>query len=215
MSGRSPLPPEEQSPRFPGFDVMAQAPHWDDRTRAVITDRLNKKPDIRFFTPAERATAAALMNQLMGQHDERGSIDIVGLVDARLLRGDGDGWHYDTMPPDPQAWRDSLAALDDDARERFDADFALCDGDQQATLIETVRTDQKPRWHGMPPTAVWSLWTRYSATAFYAHPDLWNEIGFDGPAYPRGYKNLGVDRRESFEVRDAQPGAMPVLPGKS
>jgi hypothetical protein len=46
---------------------------------------------------------------------------------------------------------------------------------------------------------------RYACTAFYSHPWAWNEIGFGGPAYPRGYKNLGLDRREPWEVseRDA------------
>jgi hypothetical protein len=62
---------------------------------------------------------------------------------------------------------------------------------------------------------VWSLWTRYACTAFYSHPAAWNEIGFAGPAYPRGYKNTGVDRREPFEVRDAQPGDDPVRGGAS
>jgi hypothetical protein len=28
-------------------------------------------------------------------------------------------------------------------------------------------------------------------------------MGFPGPAYPRGYKNMGIDSRERFEVRDA------------
>jgi len=30
----------------------------------------------------------------------------------------------------------------------------------------------------------------------------WNEIGFGGPAYPRGYKNIGIDAREPWEVAD-------------
>jgi len=46
------------------------------------------------------------------------------------------------------------------------------------------------------------LWTRYACTAFYSSPSAWNEIGFPGPACPRGYKNPGVDAREPFEVRD-------------
>jgi hypothetical protein len=60
---------------------------------------------------------------------------------------------------------------------------------------------------------VWSLWTRYACTALYAHPLAWNEIGFPGPAYPRGYKNTGVDKLEPFEVRDARPSGDPVREG--
>ena len=47
---------------------------------------------------------------------------------------------------------------------------------------------------------LWSLWTRYACTAFYSHPWAWNEMGFGGPAYPRGYKNMGIDRREGWEL---------------
>jgi len=68
-------------------------------------------------------------------------------------------------------------------------------------------------WHVLTASHVWSLWTRYACTAFYSHPLAWNEIGFPGPAYPRGYKNPGVDALEPFEVRDALPGLDPVREG--
>ena len=67
----------------------------------------------------------------------------------------------------------------------------------------------------MPAARVWSLWTRYAASAFYAHPWAWNEIGFGGPAYPRGYKNLGLDRREPWEVADAHALQIRVAPGRA
>ena len=60
---------------------------------------------------------------------------------------------------------------------------------------------------------MWSLWTRSACTAFYSHPLAWNEIGFSGPAYPRGYKNPGIDAREPFEVRDTHPSDDPVGEG--
>ncbi len=47
-------------------------------------------------------------------------------------------------------------------------------------------------WHGQPAAHVWSLWTRYACTAFYAHPFAWTEIGFPGPAYPRGVALLDL-----------------------
>jgi hypothetical protein len=41
---------------------------------------------------------------------------------------------------------------------------------------------------------------RYACAAFYSHPHAWQEIGFGGPAYPRGYKALGLNGREGWEV---------------
>ena len=57
----------------------------------------------------------------------------------------------------------------------------------------------------MPAQRLFSLWMRYACSAFYSHPWAWNEIGFGGPAYPRGYKHLALDGREPWEVaeRDA------------
>jgi hypothetical protein len=114
------------------------------------------------------------------------------------------------MPEDGQAWRQSLRALDDDAAKTYGRDFARLDPAEQSQLVQAVQDRGDDRWHGLPATRVWSLWTRYAATAFYAHPWAWNEIGFGGPAYPRGYQNLGLDRREPWEVADAHPDRDPL-----
>jgi hypothetical protein len=42
--------------------------------------------------------------------------------------------------------------------------------------------------------------------AFYSHPWAWNEIGFGGPAYPRGYAAFGnpeLGEREHWEAPEA------------
>ena len=36
-----------------------------------------------------------------------------------------------------------------------------------------------------------SVLMRDVCQAFYSHPWAWNEIGFGGPAYPRGYSRFG------------------------
>ncbi|HMC71369.1 MAG TPA: gluconate 2-dehydrogenase subunit 3 family protein, partial [Mycobacteriales bacterium] len=84
------------------------------------------------------------------------------------------------------------------------AKFHELDRDLQAELVQRIQdlNDNGDQWHGLPAKHVWSLWTRYACAAFYSHPWAWNEIGFGGPAYPRGYKNLGPDKREPWEVKD-------------
>lgn len=204
--------PEAQQPpyrdRFPGFDVLAQSKHWDRVTAGVVLSRIGMAPDIRFFTPAEQAVATALCDRLLDQDVDRDGeerVPVVNLIDARLAEFQTDGWHYEDMPEDGQAWRESLAGLNADAQARFGTAFSACSHEQQSVLIQAVQDRGADPWHGLPATHVWSLWTRYACTAFYAHPSAWNEIGFPGPAYPRGYKNPGVDAREPFEVRDAKP----------
>jgi hypothetical protein len=201
--------PQSPTGRFPGFDVLAQSGHWDPVTSGVVLSRIGMAPEIRFFSPAEQAVAAALCDRLLDQHGEA-KIPVVNMIDARLAEEQTDGWHYQDMPEDGRAWRGTLAALDSDAQDRYGTGFAACTHEQQKTLIQAVQDLGADTWHGLPAQQVWSLWTRYACTAFYSHPSAWNEIGFPGPAYPRGYKNTGVDAREPFEVRDAKPAADPL-----
>lgn len=194
--------------RFPGFDVLSQSRHWDAVTAGLVTARTGPPPAPRFFTGPEQAAAAALLNRLTGQCDQPLGVPVMEMVDARLADGQTDGWRYADLPEDGQAWRETLAYLDEDARDRCGTSFAGAPGQEQAAIIQAVQDSDK--WHGLPASRVWSLWTRYACTALYSHPAAWNEIGFPGPAYPRGYKNAGVGKLEPFEVRDARPAEDPV-----
>ena len=201
--------------RFPGFEALSQAPHWDQVTASVVAARIGPPPALEFFTEREAPCARALLHLLTGQEEQDGepAVPVCEMVDSRLAAGETDGWRYADMPEDGQAWRDTLSYLDADAARRCGTSFADAPGTDQAALVQAVQDLDSADWHGLPAARVWSLWTRYACTAFYAHPFAWTEIGFPGPAYPRGYKNTGVGRLEPFEVRDARPAEDPVKEG--
>ena len=191
--------------RFPGYDVLDEVERWDDVTAGVVLARLAPTTGLSFFTPAESATASALCDLLLHQ-DSEPRIPVVALIDRRLAVGETDGWHYDDMPEDGQAWRDTLRYLDEDATGLHGEVFCKIDLSFRAAIVQSVQDLGSDPWHGLPATQVWSLWTRYACAEFYAHPWAWNEIGFGGPAYPRGYKNRGETGgrggRERWEVPD-------------
>ena len=200
--------------RYPGFDVLNQAPHWDQVTKDLIEARVRTSPPaVTFFSATERGCAHALLNDLTGQDRDDAPVPVTQLVEARLAAGETDGWRYADMPEDGQAWRDTLGYLDADAQDRCGTSFADAAEADRHRLIQAVQDLSGEDWHGLPAKHVWSLWTRYACTALYAHPDVWAEMGFPGPAYPRGYKNIGVDKLEPYEVRDADPSIDPVRKG--
>jgi hypothetical protein len=197
--GRHAVTPQHRGDRFPGFDVLDSVDVWDDVTAGAVLARLSFPTGLSFFTPAEVAVARPLLDLLLAQDGEP-RVPVLELVDQRLAVGETDGWHYDDLPEDAQAWRETLAALDKAAHDRSGSGFAeLAVSDQSALVDEVRRADT---WQGFVAEHVWSLWTRYACTAFYSHPWAWNEIGFPGPAYPRGYVNPGLDARERWEVAD-------------
>jgi hypothetical protein len=202
-----PLPEQDGGGRYPGFDVMAQSRHWDAATTAAVAERVGIPSDIRFFDNEELVTATALCDALLHQREDP-RVPVVNLIDARLAEQETDGWHYGSLPPDGQAWRLSLAALEDDALAKHAHRFGQLTPSQQRELLEGVQ-HADGEWRGLPAGPVWSLWTRYACTAFYSHPWAWEEIGYAGPAYPRGYKNVGPGQREPFEVADVRPSREP------
>jgi hypothetical protein len=206
-----PLDPAHGGDRFPGFDVLAQSKHWDVATRDLVASRVGASGPLQFFSKLEAATATALFDQLLDQRAEP-RVPVLEMIDSRLAKDETDGWRYSTMPKDPDAWRRSLAALDADSVAVHRESFPSVRWEQQSKLIQDVQDLGPRQWHAMPASQVWSLWTRYVCTAFYSHPLAWQEMGFGGPAFPRGYKNLGIDRREPYEVIDHQPNLDPDAP---
>ena len=201
--------------RYPGFDVLDNVDAWDDVTVGVVLARLAPPGELAFFTPHQAGIAAPLLDLLLAQ-DSDPRVPVLALIDARLAAGETDGWHYDDMPQDARAWRDTLRALDEEAAQHLPGGdgFARLRSDEQALLIQTVQdlATHGRTWHDVPAAHVWSLWTRYACSAFYSHPWAWNEIGFPGPAYPRGYLNAGVDAREHWEVADRDTADSDVDP---
>jgi hypothetical protein len=194
--------------RFPGFEVLGQAERWDKVTADLVTARTGPAGKPRFFSASEQATAAALLNLLTGQDDEPLAVPIMEMVDARLAAGETDGWRYADMPEDGKAWHETLGYLEKDAHTRCGTSFADASRRDQLAIIQAVQDASE--WHGLAAARVWSLWTRYACTALYSHPLAWSEMGFPGPAYPRGYKNAGVGKLEPFEVADRRPDEDPV-----
>src|SRR6185503_17468848 len=108
--------------RFPGFDVLSQVDAWDDVTAGVVLRRLALPGELAFFTPHEVGIAAPLLDLLLAQ-DAEPRVPVLALIDERLAVGETDGWHYDDLPEDAEAWRETLAALDADARAKHHRGF--------------------------------------------------------------------------------------------
>jgi Gluconate 2-dehydrogenase subunit 3 len=193
---------------FPGYDVLKkwQSPSWNEQTRAVVAQRLREVPERRFLSAEEWAILEAVCARLIPQPDRPGSpVPIVPFIDKKLHEGQGNGYRYDGMPPMRDAWRQGIAALDDEARARWGAGFGALPENQQDGVLRAVQHGEvlSPAWRGLSPKRFFSSLLLHEVTSvYYAHPAAWNEIGFGGPAAPRGYVRLAVDRRDPWEAEE-------------
>jgi Gluconate 2-dehydrogenase subunit 3 len=184
--------------RYPDYDVLSQAEHWDEVTREVVLERVANVPEIRFFGDAEARTLRAFCDVVMAQ-DAEPRIPVLEMVDAKLFEGRLDGFRFADLPEDPQTWRLVARHLDETAAARgADGGFAAAGEELQRELVEAFAKGQM-EWDGVPVKRAFSVVTRMILSEFYSHPWAWNEIGFGGPAYPRGYARMGPGQRESWE----------------
>ncbi len=197
--------------RYPGYDVMAKrhTMSWNEITRQVINRRLAVSREPGFFTPAEFQTLRAVCDRIMPQPPDRPAVPLAAYVQYRLTAGPGDGYRYTNLPEAAEAWRIGLAALDAEARSAFGPPFHSLPPDAQDGLLEKMQTGDlhSPAWQGMPPKMFFAHRLLPDIThSYYAHPTSWNEIGYGGPASPRGYVRMGLDRRDPWEAAEAYPG---------
>jgi hypothetical protein len=184
--------------RFGDFDTLALAGHWDDATRAVVLARVSDPPALRFFTAGEASTIAAFCDVALAQ-DREPRIPVERFIDAKYAAGRRDGYRYADMPDDPAAWRIVIAGLDADAG---DAGFAAARPHTRRAVVSAF-ADGRVDWPGINVARAWRIVMRDALTAYYGHPWAWNEIGFPGPAYPRGYARFGEGMRESWEPAES------------
>jgi Gluconate 2-dehydrogenase subunit 3 len=200
------------SDRYPGYNVLNKrdSPSWNDQTRAVLDRRLAIDPDQhRFFNDAEWATVRAVCDRIIPQPSGREPVPLAVMVDEKLHGDARDGYRDARLPPMGEAWRRGLAALNAEARSYQGCPFHELPFPAQDAVLTNVQAGHAHHaaWGDMPPALFFAKRVLHDVvSAYYAHPTAWNEIGFGGPASPRGYVRLNFDRRDPWEASEARPG---------
>ena len=197
--------------RYPDFDCLEHVEHWDEPTRRVVVDRVERVvPELGFFSGAEAAALVAFCDVVLAQ-DAEPRIPVLAFVDQKLAEGRLDGYQYADMPDDRETWRIVARGLDETARASGADSYAGAPGHLQLAISDAFAegTLAGGGWDELDVKHAWAVVMRSVLAAFYSHPWAWNEIGFGGPAYPRGYARLGVGLSEAWEgaeAHDVDPG---------
>jgi hypothetical protein len=203
------------SKRFPGYDVLAKrnTPSWNDKTRQVIDQRLALPRDPRFLNPEEFRTLEAICDRIVpqppiGPGNHREPVPLAAMVDAKLFENRRDGYRDHRLPPLREAWRQGLTGIEAEARRRHNVSFAELEAAERDALLRAVQEGKiAGDWEGMPPDVFFAKRLLFDiVTQYYGHPTAWSEIGFGGPASPRGYVRMDFDRRDPWEAAEAKPG---------
>ncbi|WP_271300145.1 alpha/beta fold hydrolase [Sphingomonas sp. CV7422] len=175
------------------------------RTRAAMLARL-RPPRPSDWSAAQHATIVALTGQILP--DLADADDLARRVEASIGDGGGDGWRFDSLPPDRIAWVRGLATLDTvtggfaaldrsvqaDWLDRLAAGEVGCDDDgrhlspaQMALWFEDVRAEVVRSWIALPATMAAIGYDGFA-------------VGGDGPR-KQGYVRTQADTVEAWQVQ--------------
>lgn len=123
------------------------------------------------------------------------NIDLGAFVDTHAEHSLGRGDRAPGLPPVPELLRQGLEAL-------MERRFATLPEDQQDALIRRMRRGEADDELGFPAKEFVDRLLVKALAGYLAHPTIWKQIGFNGPAYPEGYAwiSLGAtaSRHEGF-----------------
>ena len=181
------------------------------KTREVLEERLAASSNPQFFDAESFAILQAAAVRLISQSDQPELIDVADALDKRLAEGTGDGWRYNTMPPDPVAHQAGLCGLEESARLMFGNGFTSLNGAEQDIVLEAIQWGKAPGsiWEQIPAPRYFEELLAELTETYYSHPLAQEMIGYVGMADAQGWQAIGLNELEPWEPRQqgsTQPG---------
>ena len=178
------------------------------RTREVLLSRLEAPvpAEPRFLDAGSFAILHAACARLIPQPERQRPVDLAGNIDERLAGGKSDGWRYDRLPPDGEAYRRGLRGLDETSRLTFGRGFTELDGQRQDEVLKSIQGGAPPgeTWEAMPADRFFEELLAELTECYYSDPLSQEEIGYAGMADAKGWRRIGLDQLEPWEPRPVE-----------
>jgi len=174
-------------------------------TRAALRGRLEEETNgaPHFFDSEEYATLRCVCARLVPQTERAEPIDLAHCIDKRLAENTGDGWRYDSLPPDAETYQRGLRGLDESSRAIGAVDFVRLDEATQDEILRLVQRGEATgeTWATLHPRRFFEELLAECVETYYSHPLAQEEIGYVGMADARGWKTTALNELDAHEPR--------------
>ena len=190
--------------------ALLQTDQVTEPTRRALTERLAAPPyQPTFFTATEFELLRAVCDRLLPQTNRPEPIDIAGGIDQRLAGNKSNGWRYDMMPADGEAYRLGLKGLEESAQLTFQRSFQNISAEQQDNTLKAVQQKQAPgdTWQQLAADRFFEELLAEAVENYYSHPLAQEEIGYVGMADVPTWQRIGLNELEDREPRSTGHGA--------
>ncbi len=189
----------------PGFNVLSQLKEWDEETQKLVLARISPAP-IQALHRDESTLLTALCQVLLG--DDRMEIILFAIsqIDNKMHNQIGESQRTLNMPVFPILIRKGIPAFNHYCLSCYDKEFIILDKQTQwefiNTLILTPVTFQIAHYQVQSHDFLDKIHAE-AVNAYFSHPTIWSEIGYAGPAYPRGYVRIERGVIDPWEAKSS------------
>ncbi len=188
---------------YPKYDVLALQDEWDGHTRDIVNQRLGPF-QFTLLSQWEQEMIKAIAGHLA--YDDRDEILtwIAAHLDQKLNQPFGESQRKPKTPPQKVLILDGLKALDHWAKASYYKAFLHSKTEQQFQLLSSLQLGtlaEEKGWDTALQKALFKKLLSLVIEAYYSHPWVWSEIGYGGPAYPRGYVRVELGLTDPWEPK--------------
>lgn len=183
---------------------MNERDQWDGHTQSIVASRLVRDRQYSFLTTVEAEILRAWCSLLM--NDDRGEVIqyVLSHIDKTLSQSIGEGQRKSGVPKAQVLVREGLKAIQEAARMSDSQAFFHLEEAKQKQLMGAISEGSWPHtelWEGIPQKELFQKLMTMTVEAYYSHPTIWSEIGYGGPAYPRGYVRGQIGQLDPWEAK--------------
>lgn len=190
--------------RYPSFNVLDEKDEWDDHTQQIVTSRTHPIAGYQFLNEQEVEILRCLCSLLVNDDSPDLLEFVIGHFDQTLYSSPGEGQRKVGVPAAPELIRQGLNAIEQSSQHKYSVSFKELNTEQQKQMIQVIsaaRAEPTEVWNAMLQQALFEKLMRLTVEAYCSHPRVWSEIGYAGPAYPRGYVRTQLGQLDPWEAK--------------
>ncbi len=182
---------------------MREKDQWDDHTREIVEKRLQQK-EYQQLSLSESILLTHICAQLLDETRDPILHFVVQHFDTQLGSNIGESERKVNVPKASILIHEGLPAIDQYATRTYGMQYAaLPDRDKRTILMQMMNNQITLSADGIsiPAVDLFNKLQKQAVDAYYSHPTIWSEIGYAGPAYPRGYVRSELGQRDPWEAK--------------
>ncbi|MFC8689172.1 gluconate 2-dehydrogenase subunit 3 family protein [Brevibacillus porteri] len=194
----------EKPGRYPSYDVWDQHTEWDAHTRKVVGARRMPAIANQFFTKPESLLLQTVVGVLVNDHRLEVLTFVVEHLDDTTASNIGESQRKVGVPPKKELYRSGLKGIDAESHAAYGTDFVALKIDEQEAVLQHVANggiQNQEAWMDLAPADFFKRLLHDTVSAYYSHPLVWSDIGYGGPAYPRGYVRVEKGLTDPWEAK--------------